>query len=86
MFNYAQLNEENICIGISQLSGEVHSPRMILLENQEVSLLGKKYNKGVWDEVEQPEPKPETLSPTEQAILQTAINTEYIASLMEVKA
>ncbi|WMI81852.1 hypothetical protein [Anaerotignum sp. MB30-C6] len=28
---------------------------------------------------------PEPLSPTEQAILQTAINTEYMAAMMEIK-
>ncbi len=32
-----------------------------------------------------PEPTPEPLSPTEQAILQTAINTEYMAAMMEIK-
>lgn len=33
----------------------------------------------------EPEPTPEPLSPTEQAILQTAINTEYMAAMMEIK-
>ena len=32
-----------------------------------------------------PAPAPEPLSTTEQAIMQTAINTEYMMSLMEVK-
>ena len=39
-------------------------------------------NKPIIPVPESPEPP---LSPTEQAILQTAINTEYMMSLMEVK-
>ena len=50
---YAQLNEENICIGVSDLSGEVEADNMILLESFDVDILGKKYNNGEWEDVEQ---------------------------------
>jgi hypothetical protein len=49
---YAQLNNENICIGLSQLSGEVSSENLIKLESYDASLLGKKYHDGGWLEVE----------------------------------
>lgn len=80
MFYYAQLNEENICIGVSQLSGEISNSLMIAISAMDTLVVGKKYNNGVWEAIEQPEP---SLSTTEQAILQTAINTEYMLSLME---
>lgn len=51
MFYYAQLNDLNICVAVSQLSGEVNLPNMISLESQDVDLIGKKYNNGVWEEI-----------------------------------
>ncbi len=75
MFYYAQLNENNICIGVSQLSGEVNAPNMILLENQDALLLGKKYNKGAWEENPMPEPVPTD---------QDAINANLLATMNEI--
>lgn len=45
---YAQLNENNICIGISQLSGEVIQDNMIEIPAADNSYLWKKYENGVW--------------------------------------
>ncbi|MCQ4935044.1 hypothetical protein [Anaerotignum propionicum] len=74
MFNYAQLNEENICIGISQLSGEVNVPNMILLDSYDISLLGKKYNNDQWEDIEHPE---QLLEPTEtERIMQAMTDAE----------
>ncbi|WIF95111.1 hypothetical protein [Caminicella sporogenes] len=42
-YYYAQLDENNICIGVSELSGEVDAPNMIKIESFDTSLLGKKY-------------------------------------------
>ena len=64
---YAQLNEENICIGISQLSGKVAAENMIELASYDTSILGKKYVDGKWEDVEHPE---EEAEPTEQEIIQ----------------
>jgi len=50
---YAQIDENGICFADSYLSGEVHADDMIPLNANEVSPLGKKYNDGVWIEVEQ---------------------------------
>lgn len=47
---YAQLNIDNICIGVSQLCGEVEASDMIALTKQEYSpdLIGREYKDGVW--------------------------------------
>lgn len=80
MFYYAQIDENNICIGVSQLSGKVNAPNMILLESQDASLLGKKYNSGTWEDVPAPEPPEPT--PTDQEILQAEmlLNQQQIIS------
>lgn len=64
---YAQLNEENICIGISQLSGKVAAENMIELASYDTGILGKKYVDGKWEDVEHPE---EEAEPTDEEIIQ----------------
>ena len=64
---YAEINENNICCAVSELSGEVDKPTMIPLEVYDESLLGKKYVDGVWEELPQ-EPTPE-LEPTTDEVL-----------------
>lgn len=46
---YAQIDNDNICICVSELSGEVNSNNLIPLETFDASLLGKKYNNGQWE-------------------------------------
>ncbi len=60
---YAQIDENGICFADSYLSGEVNANDMILLNENDVSPLGKKYDNGAWIEVEQvqlPEPESDT--------------------------
>lgn len=45
---YAQLNENKICVGISQLSGEVIQENMIEITSVDSTLLWKKYENGAW--------------------------------------
>jgi hypothetical protein len=45
---YAQLNENNICIGMCQLSGAILDPRAIEVENYSYDYLWKKYDNGIW--------------------------------------
>ena len=45
---YAQLNENNICTGVSQLSGEVLQENMIEIPSADSALLWKKYENGAW--------------------------------------
>lgn len=95
MYVYAQITENNICIAVSQLSGLVDLPNMIKLNSYDLSILGKKYNNGVWEEVPQPESKPEptinTLAENQLTIME-AMAEQYEQDLdnrlndMEVQA
>ena len=67
---YAQLNEENICTGVSQLSGNVDNPLLIPIADFDTSVIGKKYNNGAWEKVKQPETIQE---PTEQELIQAEV-------------
>lgn len=50
MFYYAQLDENNICMGKSQLTGEVQQDNMIKLISGEEDVISKKYENGKWSE------------------------------------
>lgn len=45
---YAQLNENNICIGISQLSGEVIHDNMTEIQSFDNDKLWRKYENSAW--------------------------------------
>ena len=45
MFNYAQLDERDYCIGISTLSGEVLQDDMILIDEEDMSYIRRKYDR-----------------------------------------
>lgn len=47
-YYYAQINEDNICFAVSQLSGEMSQPDLIRLETFDLSLLGKIWNGAEW--------------------------------------
>ena len=82
MFYYAQLNEENICVGISQLSGKVNEPSLIPLSEFDITIIGKMYADGVWKEVEQTN----EIEPTEDELIQAEIllnQSEIIAKQKE---
>ncbi|WP_250655057.1 hypothetical protein [Alkalimarinus coralli] len=49
---YAQINDEKICIGVSQLSSAVEHPQMISLDSYDESILGKKRYYKQWREVD----------------------------------
>ena len=58
---YAQLNDENICIGLSQLSGTVNHSNMIKISEElygQGSLLGCLFENGEWVEVPKEETEP----------------------------
>lgn len=63
---YAQLNENDICIGVSQLGGEVDEVCLVAIESYDETLLGKRYNveTGEFEEVSQPDPDPTLPQPT----------------------
>lgn len=87
---YAQLDMNNVCVGVSQLSGEVQAPNMLQIEHYDTTLMGKKYENGVWVELPPaPEPIPE---PTEEEIVQAELllnqllMQEQLNSIDEVNA
>lgn len=89
MYMYAQLNEESICNGLSRLSGEVTADKMVLIEEYDTSIIGKKYEDGKWIEM----PKVEVVEePTEQEIIQAelllnqVLMQEQLNSIDEVNA
>jgi hypothetical protein len=45
---YAQIDENNVCVGISQVAGEINSPNHILLEEYDDTLLRKVYLNNQW--------------------------------------
>lgn len=56
-YYYAELDENSICMNVSDLSGEVTMDTMIRLEAYDETLLGKRYENGQWYEVPVPEPE-----------------------------
>lgn len=88
-YYYAQIDENNICIAVSDLSGKVTADNMLRLETYDTSLLGKKYNNSVWEEVPKPEPEPTQLDrielqvKTSYAEAQNQAVDQYTEELLE---
>ena len=52
-FYYSEINENNVCIAVLDTPTEItDNPKMILTDTYDLSVLGKKYNNGVWETVE----------------------------------
>ena len=69
-FYYAQIDDDGICCGVSQLSGEVDYDNMIQLESYDMSLMGKLWTGTEWVEnPNPPEPVEPTTEPTNQDIM-----------------
>ena len=80
---YAQLNDNNICVSFSQLYGDEKGENMILLQNHDPSILGKKYEKGKWLKVPK---EPEQPEPTEQEIVNADILLNQAEQTAKLKA
>lgn len=74
-FIYAQLNQENICVAVSYLSGEVQKENMIRIDQDTaLNCMGKRYANGIWEEMpEEPMPEPEN-QPTNEDIMNLLVN------------
>ena len=69
-FYYAQIDDDGICCGVSQLSGIVEHDNMIQLESYDMSLMGKLWTGTEWVEnPNPPEPVEPTTEPTNQDIM-----------------
>ena len=62
-YYYAQIDDDGICCGVSQLSGIVEHDNMIQLESYDMSLMGKLWTGTEW--IENPNP-PEPPEPVEK--------------------
>ncbi len=52
-FYYSEINENNVCIALLDTPTEItDNPKMILTDTYDLSVLGKKYNSGKWEEAE----------------------------------
>jgi hypothetical protein len=66
MYKYAQINENGMCFGLSEISGEVDNPFMILLIDEDIRL-GDIFLEGIWTRYDpEPEPIPEPEPTAEQ--------------------
>ena len=69
-FYYAQINENNICTALLDTPTEItDNPKMILTDTYDLSVLGKKYNNGVWETVE----TSTEYTPTETELIQAEL-------------
>ena len=68
---YAEIDENNICISILDTPEEItDNPKMILTDTYDLSVLGKKYNNGVWETAET---STEEYTPTETELIQAEL-------------
>lgn len=69
-YYYAQIDDDGICCGVSQLSGIVEHDNMIQLESYDMSLMGKLWTGTEWIEnPNPPEPPEPSTEPTNQDIM-----------------
>lgn len=69
---YAQINDENICTVISDMgSVEVSNPQLIKIDTFDITLLGKRYNNGVWEIV--PTPPDEIITDANSRLIPTKL-------------
>lgn len=68
---HAQINENQICIGISENVRKIDATNMIVIDSYNECLLGKKYNhdSGMFEDVQYPEP---TIEPTPDELYRAA--------------
>lgn len=80
MTRYAQLNIEGVCIGVSDLSGEVNSPHMIPIGEGE-NFVGWSYVNGEWVEPEPVIPEESLAQPILYAAAQLHIDAGDITGI-----
>lgn len=45
MYNYAQLDEQGFCVGLSSLSGKIENTNAILINEYDLSYIGRRYDR-----------------------------------------
>lgn len=64
MIRYAEINNENICYAVSDMSVPISKPTLIRVTGSPTDYLGKRWNGNEWEAVES-EPKPVSYTETE---------------------
>lgn len=82
MFRYAQIDENGYVVSDSHLSGMVEAENMIPLA-PDFDLTNKRWNGESWEAYEAEIEANLTLTEQEQLAIDTALNVEYIACMME---
>lgn len=70
---YAQIDVQNVCVGVSQLAGVVDADNLVELDSYDISVLGKVWQGGKW--VENPN------KPEETELPQAVTNEDIMAQL-----
>ena len=86
MFNYAQLNEECYCIGISQLTNKIEKENMILVDENLGNFLGRKYDleNNCWTDEYLQSNNIDVMTNAELFQLQLQSDIEYLKILAEI--
>lgn len=68
---YAQIDVQNVCVGVSQLAGVVDADNLVELDSYDISVLGKLWQGGKWvDNPNKPQPPEPQKEPTNADIMQ----------------
>ena len=86
MFNYAQLNEECYCIGVSQLTNKIEKENVILIDGNLGEFLGRKYDleNNCWTDEYLEESSTNIMTNAELFQLQLQSDIEYLKILAEI--
>ena len=74
---YAQIDVQNVCVGVSQLAGVVDADNLVELDSYNISVLGKVWQGGKW--VDNPN------KPTEPEPPQPVTNEQLQADIKSIK-
>lgn len=79
---YAQINSDNICMGVSDLSGEIDSPNMVpLVEEEGENVVGWTWSGTTWINPPAPPEEQDFFTPQLYAAAQIRIDGEDISGL-----
>jgi hypothetical protein len=78
---YAQLNENNICIGISTLKTEMQADKLVKIPVYNEDYMWRKYENGQWSDEKYLPSEPEPQPTIEEQIL---FETQYQTAILEI--
>ena len=90
MLYYAQLDENNICIALSEVPTPLYGDNIVPRKFGDEAALGKRYNNGIWEKTELSDPTPEpsnsellmAIQKSQEELTSSAID-EYTMELIE---